>query len=73
MSDTATMEVSGEIKTLGDKLAGLTLKQAVELDPNLEQAHYNLFQVYRKLGKNEEAQQALQAFQESKKTPKPLR
>lgn len=55
------------------ELAVRWLKQAVELDPNLEQAHYNLFQAYRKLGRTEEARQALQAFQESKKTPKPLR
>jgi large subunit ribosomal protein L7/L12 len=33
------MEVSGEIKTLGDKLAGLTLKQAVELKDYLKSAH----------------------------------
>ena len=39
MSDTATMEVSGEIKTLGDKLAGLTLKQAVELKDYLKSAY----------------------------------
>lgn len=55
------------------ELAVRWLKQATELDPNLEQAHYNLFQVYRKLGRNEEARQALEAFQESKKTPKALR
>lgn len=55
------------------ELAVRWLKQAVELDPNLEQAHYNLFQVYRKLGRNEEARQALEAFQESKKTPKVVR
>ncbi len=32
-------EVSAEIKELGDKLAGLTLKQAVELTDYLKEAH----------------------------------
>ena len=39
MSDTATVEVSGQIKTLGDQLAGLTLKQAVELKEYLKSAY----------------------------------
>ena len=34
--DTATIEVSAEIKSLGDKIAGLTLKQAKELSDYLE-------------------------------------
>ena len=32
-------EVSAEIKELGDKLAGLTLKQAVDLANHLKEAH----------------------------------
>ena len=32
-------EVSAEIKELGDKLAGLTLKQAVEISNYLKEAH----------------------------------
>lgn len=37
MSDaTATIEVSADIKALGDKIAGLTLKQAKELSDYLE-------------------------------------
>jgi len=36
---TATVEVSEEIKGLGDQIAGLTLKQAVELGDYLKEAH----------------------------------
>ncbi|RCS40425.1 50S ribosomal protein L7/L12 [Bremerella cremea] len=36
---TATVEVSEEIKGLGDQIAGLTLKQAVELGDYLKDAH----------------------------------
>lgn len=36
---TATIEVSEEIKGLGDQIAGLTLKQAVELGDYLKDAH----------------------------------
>ena len=41
MSDeaTATLEVSPELKTLGDKISGLTLKQAKELSDYLEDAY----------------------------------
>ncbi len=39
MSDTATVEVSSEIKGLGDQLANLTLKQAVELKDYLKEAY----------------------------------
>ena len=39
MSDTATVEVSAEIKGLGDQLANLTLKQAVELKDYLKSAY----------------------------------
>ena len=39
MSDTATPEVSSEIKSLGDQLAGLTLKQAVDLKEYLKSAY----------------------------------
>ena len=34
--ETATIEVSGEIKTLGDQIADLTLKQAKELSDYLD-------------------------------------
>ena len=34
--DTATVEVSSEIKSLGDQIADLTLKQAKELSDYLE-------------------------------------
>lgn len=37
--DTATMEFSPEAKELGDKIAGLTLKQAKELSDYLKEAH----------------------------------
>ncbi|MEX0793018.1 MAG: 50S ribosomal protein L7/L12 [Pirellulaceae bacterium] len=36
---TATIEVSEEVKGLGDQIAGLTLKQAVELGDYLKDAH----------------------------------
>lgn len=40
MSDeTATVEVSAEIKKMGDEIAGLTLKQAKELSQYLEDAY----------------------------------
>ena len=39
MSDTATAEVSSEIKGLGDQLASLTLKQAVELKDYLKESY----------------------------------
>lgn len=39
MSEAATIEFSAESKTLGDQLAGLTLKQAKELSDYLEQEH----------------------------------
>lgn len=40
MSDaTATIEVSADTKALGDKIAGLTLKQAKELSDYLENEH----------------------------------
>ncbi|MCC9607483.1 50S ribosomal protein L7/L12 [Blastopirellula sp. JC732] len=37
--ETATIEISEELKTLGDKIATLTLKQAVELGNYLKDAH----------------------------------
>lgn len=37
--ETATIEVSAEVKDLGDKLAELTLKQAVELSDYLKDAY----------------------------------
>jgi len=40
MSDeTATVEVAEELKTLGDQIAGLTLKQAKELSDYISDAH----------------------------------
>ena len=40
MSDeTATVEVAAELKTLGDQIAGLTLKQAKELSDYISDAH----------------------------------
>ena len=39
MSDAATLEVPADLKSLGDKIAELTLKQAVQLSDYLEQAH----------------------------------
>jgi len=39
MSESAVMEVSAELKTLGDQIAGLTLKQAKELSDYLKDAH----------------------------------
>jgi len=41
MSDTATVEVSAEIKSLADKIVGLTLKQAVDLADYLK-AEYGI-------------------------------
>lgn len=39
MSDAATVEFSAEAKELGDKIAGLTLKQAKELSDYLKEAY----------------------------------
>jgi large subunit ribosomal protein L7/L12 len=39
MAEGATMEFSGETKTLGDQIANLTLKQAKELSDYLENAY----------------------------------
>ncbi|MDP1564208.1 MAG: 50S ribosomal protein L7/L12 [Pirellulaceae bacterium] len=39
MSESAVLEVSAELKTLGDKIAELTLKQAKELSDYLKDAH----------------------------------
>jgi large subunit ribosomal protein L7/L12 len=39
MSESAVVEVSAELKTLGDQIAGLTLKQAKELSDYLKNAH----------------------------------
>jgi len=38
-TDAATMEYSGTTKDLGDKISGLTLKQAKELSDYLENVH----------------------------------
>ena len=38
-AEASSVEVSGEIKELGDKLSGLTLKQAVELKDYLKDAY----------------------------------
>lgn len=39
MSDSATLEVSPELKEMGDKIVGLTLKQAKELSDYIENAY----------------------------------
>lgn len=39
MSDTATMEFDAKIKDLGDKLAGLSLKEAVDLGKYMKDAY----------------------------------
>ena len=39
MSDTATMEFDAKIKDLGDKLAGLSLKEAVDLGKYMKEAY----------------------------------
>lgn len=39
MSDTATVEFSSAAKELGDKIVGLTLKQAKELSDYLKEVH----------------------------------
>ncbi len=39
MSESATIEVSAELKELGDKIAGLTLKDAKELSDYLKEEH----------------------------------
>ncbi len=39
MSETATVEYSAECKTLGDKIAGMTLKQAKELSDYLKDTY----------------------------------
>jgi large subunit ribosomal protein L7/L12 len=39
MSDAATIEYSADAKSLGDKIVGLTLKQAKELSDYLENVH----------------------------------
>jgi tetratricopeptide (TPR) repeat protein len=49
------------------------LNEAARLDPTYTEPHYWLAQVYRKLGKNAEASQALAKFQELSKTPRSRR
>lgn len=39
MSDTATLEISEDLKSIGDKIAGLTLKEAKSLSDYLKDAH----------------------------------
>jgi large subunit ribosomal protein L7/L12 len=39
MSEAATLDVPAELKSLGDQIAGLTLKQAVQLSDYMEQVH----------------------------------
>ena len=43
----------------------LALKKAVELDPESEQAHYRLSQVYRHLGQAENAQHEMESYREA--------
>jgi Tfp pilus assembly protein PilF len=49
------------------------LQQAVEIDPNYQEAYYWLFQLYRRLGKNEAAEVAVNKFKELSRTPTPKR
>jgi tetratricopeptide (TPR) repeat protein len=49
------------------------LQQCADLDPNYQEAHYWLFQLYRKAGKSEEAQTALRKFKELSGKPRPAR
>lgn len=39
MSDAAVLDVPADLKSLGDQIAGLTLKQAVMLSDYMEQVH----------------------------------
>lgn len=39
MSDSATIEVSADLKEIGDKIAGLTLKQAKELSDYIKEEY----------------------------------
>ncbi|MCA9105213.1 MAG: 50S ribosomal protein L7/L12 [Pirellulaceae bacterium] len=39
MSESATLEIASDLKELGDKIAGLTLKEAKSLSDYLEQEH----------------------------------
>jgi tetratricopeptide (TPR) repeat protein len=45
-------------------------RQAAELDPTYTEPHYWLANVYRRLGRTEEANEALAKFRELSKTPK---
>lgn len=49
------------------------LKQAVDLDPTYSEPRYVLAQVYRKLGRMEEAVRELETFQELNKAARPKR
>jgi tetratricopeptide (TPR) repeat protein len=55
------------------ELAIRWLKQASELDANYQDAFYWLFQLYRKAGKSEEAEAALNRFKELSGKPRPAR
>ena len=39
------------------------LQRAIALDPNQPQSHYQLAQIYKKLGRTEDAQRELELFQ----------
>jgi tetratricopeptide (TPR) repeat protein len=49
------------------------LKQASEIDTNYQEAYYWLFQLYRKVGKTEEADVAVKKFKELSGKPRPAR
>ena len=49
------------------------LQQCADLDTNYQEAHYWLFQLYRKAGKSEEAESALKKFKELSGKPRPAR
>jgi cytochrome c-type biogenesis protein CcmH/NrfG len=59
----------GEIQLRrGDSdLALATLERAVEVDPEYFEAYYHLAQVYRRMGRGEEAQKALARYEELKR------
>lgn len=65
----------GRILTLKDQSAEAVshLQKAVELDPLNAIAHYRLSQVYRKLGRDDEARQEMEAFKKLKEAKDRLR
>jgi Flp pilus assembly protein TadD len=56
-----------QLKRGDGELALKTLKRAVEVDPEYFEAYYHLAQVYRRLGRGEEARKALTLYQDLKR------